>query len=355
MKKDTICICGGGALGHVIAGFIAAKGIMHVNILTSQPSAWSDEVAIVDSRGNRFTGRLSAVSSNPESVIPQSNMVLLCLPGYAIYETLCKIKPYIQKQYIGSVVSSTGFFFMANEVLEENTKYFGFQRVPFISRVLEYGKRAKILGYKDELKVASKNIAQDDAVFALLEALFETPLKQLNHYLEASLTNSNPLLHTTRLYSLFHDYNVGTTGYNRHYMFYEEWDNPTSDILIACDNEFQALLNKLPVNRDEIPSILSHYESFDTASLTQKIRSIDAFKGIKAPMLLLSEGRYVPELQNRYFTEDFPYGLNIIKSIAIQTNTSTPTIDTVLEWGYQILGKDVFENSYFSSKRNVKI
>lgn len=355
MKKDTICLCGGGSLGHVIAGFIAAKGGMHVNILTSQPSAWSNEMNIVDSRGNHFTGHLSMVSDNPERVIPQSNIVLLCLPGYAISETLCKIKPYVQRQYIGSVVSSTGFFFMANELLDSHTKCFGLQRVPFISRVLEYGKSAKIMGYKDELKVATKNIAADDPIFNLLESLFETPIKPLNHYLEASLTNSNPLLHTTRLYSLFHDYNAHATRYDRHCLFYEDWDDRTSDILISCDREFQAILDKLPINRAEIPTILSHYESFDATSLTQKIRSIEAFKGIKSPMLPVEDGYFIPDFKNRYFTEDFPYGLNIIKATAIQTNSPTPTIDMILEWGYKILGKDVFENSYFNSKRSIII
>ena len=31
----TVCICGSGALGHVIAGYLAAKGKAEVNLLSS--------------------------------------------------------------------------------------------------------------------------------------------------------------------------------------------------------------------------------------------------------------------------------------------------------------------------------
>lgn len=41
-------------------------------------------------------------------------MVLICLPGYAIAKTLEAIKPFLDSDTIvGTVVSSTGFFFEA--------------------------------------------------------------------------------------------------------------------------------------------------------------------------------------------------------------------------------------------------
>ena len=107
-----ICICGGGNLGHVCAGFLANRG-HQVSILTTKPERWSQTIGVVAPDGS-FKGKLAQVSSRPEEVIPQAEIVLVCLPGFAIHDELTKIKPYLPKNcLVGTVVSSTGFFFEA--------------------------------------------------------------------------------------------------------------------------------------------------------------------------------------------------------------------------------------------------
>ena len=98
------------------------------------------------------------------------------------------------------------------------------------------------------------------------------------------------------------------------------------------DREFQQLLQVLPVREGSIPTILDYYESTDAASLTRKLRSIQAFKGILAPMKTV-EGGFVPDFSSRYFTEDFPYGLRIIQQQARKHQIPVPTIDRVMGWG----------------------
>ena len=41
-----ICICGGGNLGHVVAGFVAAQGKHDVRILTQRPERWNEDLVI---------------------------------------------------------------------------------------------------------------------------------------------------------------------------------------------------------------------------------------------------------------------------------------------------------------------
>ena len=53
----NICICGGGGLGHVIAGVAAHKGF-NVSILTRHPDQWNPSLLIEDCRGNTFSGSL---------------------------------------------------------------------------------------------------------------------------------------------------------------------------------------------------------------------------------------------------------------------------------------------------------
>ena len=194
-----ICICGGGNLGHVCAGFLADRG-HQVSILTTKPERWNTELKIV-APDKTFTGELTLVTSKPEEAIPQTEMVLVCLPGYAIHDELVKIKPYLSKETIvGSVVSSTGFFFEAFKVLPSDIPLFGFQRVPFISRIIDYGKKAELKGYKETLHVAIENTSEKEPIRAKLEKLFEKPVSIADSYYEVSLSNSNPILHRSSIY-----------------------------------------------------------------------------------------------------------------------------------------------------------
>lgn len=328
-----ICICGGGNLGHVVAGFIASQGEHEVMVLTRQPERWSNQL-LIDCPDGQLTGTLYGIFSQAEQAVPQADVVLLCLPGFSICEVLQQIKPYLSSHTaVGSVVSSTGFFFAAQEILSSTTPLFGFQRVPFISRIVEYGHRARLMGYKNGLKMAVEQSEHPEQLCQMFEQLLATPVSLLHSHYEASLSNSNPLLHPARLYTLWKDWHEGIT-YDHNPLFYEEWTDEASQMLIDMDREFFLLLDKLPVTPGSIVPILDYYESFDAPSLTRKLRSIEAFKGIRSPMKEVS-GSYIPDFSSRYFTEDFPYGLAIICQQAQKEGIQTPIIEKVLSWGLE--------------------
>ena len=339
MIRQRICICGGGNLAHVVGGYLAAKPDCEVRLLTRHPERWQHDrsLLLTDINGKSFDAKFAVISSDPALTIAGADMVLLCLPGFAIAQVLESIKANIGPQtLVGSVVSSTGFFLMAKEIIPANTGLFGFQRVPFIARINEYGKSASLLGYKSSLAFATMNVSNPQALGQTLSGLFDAPVSWLDNYLKVTLTNSNPLLHPCRLYGIF---GSGKTNFDRPVLFYEEWDNLSSQTLIDCDAEFRLLLDRLGISRQDIAPILDYYESHDAQSLTDKIRSIQAFKGLKAPMIQLPDGSYAPDWENRYFTEDIPYGLLIIKAFASKYGVVTPTIDKVLEWAQAGMGK----------------
>ena len=361
----NICICGGGNLGHVAAGFIAARTNYKVSLLTRHPEQWGKILRVthpqplpngrgVDidlevrcltkppSRTGKATGRRALlgngdggglfVCSDPSLVIPTADLVLLCLPGFAIAETLQQIQPHLKPgAAVGSVVSSTGFFFQAIDILPPSTPLFGLQRVPFIARTLQYGHAARIMGFKPSLQLAVEQTTRQEELRQLVQMLFCTPTHLLHSHYEASLSNSNPLLHPSRLYTLFRDWHPGIV-YPRVPLFYEEWTEEAAQLYIDMDCELQHLLAVLPVTPGSIPTVLDYYESTDAPSLASKLRSIEAFKGIVTPMLPV-EGGYIPNFQSRYFTEDFPYGLDIVCRLARQRGVRTPVIDRVSEWG----------------------
>lgn len=333
-----ICICGGGNLGHVVAGFIAAQKKHEVCLLTRHPELWSQDLIIEAPAETTYSGHLNGLFSNAEQAVSDADIILLCLPGYAIRETLLQIKDYVQSDAaVGSVVSSTGFFFEAMELLPASQPLFGFQRVPFISRIIEYGHKARLMGYKDSLNLAIERTEHPEQLRDTLADMLQTPIQLLGSYYEASLSNSNPLLHPSRLYTLWKDWHEGDI-YPRVPFFYEEWTEETAQLYIQMDNELQSLLDLLPVQKGSIATVLDYYESTDAVSLAKKLRSIEAFKGILSPMKQV-EGGYIPDFQSRYFTEDFPYGLAIIHRLAHEKGVPSPSIDMVYDWGTKMLNR----------------
>ena len=332
LRGLNICICGGGNLGHVMAGYLASQGIHRVNVLTGHPEKWSDSLTINVKKTNgteALHGHLNIVTSSAERVIPEADLVFICLPGPHIKPMLEKIKPYLNKNTIvGSIVSNTGFFFHAHDIISSQT-VFGFQRVPFISRIVEYGKEADLLGSKKSLSLCVEN-GNGNAICMTIENLLHTPVKLLGHFYEVSLSNSNPLLHPARLYTMWKDW-TPAVKYERIPPFYAEWDDAASQLLIDMDKELQSLLKRLPVNPNSIPTILDYYESVDASSLTNKIRSIDAFKGILSPMIKDNDS-FIPDLNSRYFVEDFECGTFYIRDTARLKGVPTPAIDMVCEW-----------------------
>ncbi len=338
---DKICICGGGSLGHVLAGYLAWKG-RSVCLLTNRPNRWQKDITIHTCDNKTLTGRLKAISDKPEEVIPFADVVLLCLPGFLIHDELLKIRTFLKpKAYVGSVVSSTGFFFEALKFLPENQPLWGFQRVPFICRVEEYGTSAKLLGYKSAFHIAIEHgtAEQKEQFVQQIATIFETPTYLLKNYWEASLTNSNPILHTARLYSLFSTWNAEKRE-DHNLLFYEEWTDTASELLIQMDREFFEVLNTLPVSKGYLPTLLDYYECTDAQSLTRKIRSIESFKGLTSPMKEVDNG-WSPDFKSRYFQEDFPFGLRFIWELAHTHNIPTPFIDKVYQWGMQQIGINI--------------
>lgn len=326
-----ICICGGGGLGHVCAGVIASQKDVELNMLSGHPDNWQNNIAVTDLNGKHYVGKIKRISSKPEEVIVGQDIILLCLPGYLIEKTLRDIKPYIGDAIVGTVVSSTGFFFFAHDILGEKAKLFGFQRVPFISRVAKYGKTANLLGYKSNLVAVLENVEHKESFRKELERLFITPVSLLDSFYEVALSNSNPILHTGRLYTMFHGREKYLFDHN--ILFYKEWTDEASQMLIDMDAEFFKLLDVLDVH--SIPTLLDYYESTDAASLTNKIKSIPAFQTITSPMKQVNGGWEV-DFDSRYFTEDFPYGLRWIKELSQQNRISAPLITEVYNWGTKL-------------------
>lgn len=347
-EQLNICILGGGNIGTLLLGDLGVRDNISLRLLTSKPDKWSNkiEVCSIDNTIN-YTGRIDMISNNARDVIVDADIIISTLPSHIFPIVINKIKPFIKRgAWIGAMPGSGGVEFYSKELVESGCILFGFQRVHGIARIKEYGKSVYDLGKKKELHIASIPNENTEQVCNVMENLFKVKCHPLSNFLNVTLTPSNPILHTTRLYEIFHDYSEGIY-WDRQINFYEDWTENASKMLIDCDEELQTICGRIiGLDLADVKSLKIHYESDTEEEMTEKISNIVAFKGIKTPMLKKELG-YIPDFKSRYFLEDFPYGLCIIKGFADILDVNTPVIDNILMWFEQIANVSYYIDNEF--------
>lgn len=326
-----ITIIGGGNIGTLIAAEFSNKG-HEITIYTSKLKQWSKELFVYDADENLLlTGSVSNVTNSMQEALELAEYVWITMPAQLFSKLAESMLPFVHSgQKIGVIPGSGGAEFAFYKLIEKGCILFGFQRVHSIARLKEYGKAVYELGRKSELQIGTMPVSKTAEICNTIEELFNMPCVALDNYLSVTLTPSNPILHTTRLYTLFKDYELGMI-YPRNFLFYEEWTDESSQILIQCDKELQNLCKVIPLKLDSVKSLQEYYESQTVEAMTKKISGIKAFQGLVSPMKEVKNG-WIPNWSSRYFTTDFSYGLKIIKDIAMMFHVSTPNIDIVWKW-----------------------
>jgi hypothetical protein len=327
----NITIIGGGNVGTLMAAEFAYRG-HNVTLYTAEPKSWNETIEVYSAEEEMlFSSRLYRVTNSLKEALEGSEFVWITLPAFLFGKLSNDILQYVEKgQYIGIVPGSGGAEFAFQRLVEKGCILFGLQRVHSIARIREYGKSVYMLGRKQELQIGAIPAKESLPISYILTNLFGIRCKALPNYLSVTLTPSNPILHTTRLYTMFKDYNEERM-YPRNIFFYEEWDDESSKNLIDCDDELQVLCDQIPMPLESVQSLRNYYESFTIPAMTGKIKSIKAFRGMMSPMKRVENG-WIPDFESRYFTADFPWGLKVIKEIASVFGVVTPSINKVWNW-----------------------
>lgn len=335
----NITVVGGGNVGTLMAAELAKKG-HKVIVYTSKPECWRMCIVVFDAKDNLLLeGNIQCVTRDMQQAVEDADMILITVPAQAFPGISRKLFPYVKKgQYIGAVPGSGGVEFAFKALLEKGCILFGLQRVHSIARVKECGKSVYMLGRKKQLEVGAIPRECSVDIVPMLEEMFDTPCVALPNYLSVTLTPSNPILHTARLYAMFRDYYIGKT-YERNILFYEEWDDISSRLLISCDAELQELCNKIPLELSAVRSLCDYYENYTPHAMTMKIRGIEAFKGLLSPMKCIGDD-WIPDFESRYFTADFSYGLKVIKEFCGLFGVKAGNIEMIWNWYQSVAMND---------------
>lgn len=337
-----ICICGGGNVAHAMAACAATKGI-DVNILTRKPREWAQKLVYSRWDGKRGIARLGTISSEPALAVGKCDYIFIVLPRFAVEEVYNSIADYIHPEQ--NIVIVPGNAELVDWQFNERWnrgRLAGLSRVPYISRTISYGHEVEVKGCRAFNKLWTASKGTWEQVARDLHKMFEASIQPLSSPLPFLLSNSNPLLHPSRLLTLFPVYSTDII-YTRNPLFYEEWPLEAACLYLQADNELQRICHSCPelVPGLDFCPIGEYYAAPTPHRLMQKLRGIEAFKGIRSPMICLSDDTWAPDLNSRYFTEDIPYGTRLIKNYALARDIDTPIIDYFLAWYKQFpLKKD---------------
>lgn len=348
-----VTIVGGGNIGTKFAVHFAEKGYT-VYIRTSKPSHFSSVLSIVNHSDKLIhQGKIKKATLSNKEAFENADLIFVTVPSFLMRKVADQMLPFLKKGVmVGIIPGNGGGEFAFGKVLKKGAILFGLQRVPSVARLVEYGKKVCATGYRDKLYAAAIPKEHTQEICNVISTGFNMPCLSLPDYLNLTLTPSNPILHTTRLYTLFENYIPNETVYKKVPLFYEEWNNETTKLLFKCDEEVQELCRSIKeYDLSEVESLKIHYENNTIDGFTKKIQSIEGFKGLPTPVVKVMGG-YIPDLKSRYFTADFNYGLKIILEIAQIFKVNMPYCQTIYDWYEKI--KDTSFSEFNISDYGIK-
>ncbi len=274
------------------------------------------------------------VTADATEAFDSTDYVFVTLPSNVQADFAKRIAPIVSdKLKFVMVPGFGGAEFLMQPALRRGAAFFGFQRVPFIARLKEYG-RSVWFERKARLHLAAFAGADIDSTRRDMEQLFSVPCEALNNYLCVTLTPSNPVLHTSRLYAML----KGGADLEQNKFFYANWNDAASEVLFKLDAEVQAICHALKVS--DVISLKVHYESETIPALTKKLRSIPSLSKIQSPLKKTPQG-LSPDFGNRYFKCDFEFGLDILLQFAEALDLDSPTMREVMAWYRRTTGNFV--------------
>lgn len=330
MKAPRICICGGGNIAHALAAVFSARE--SVSVFTRSPEQWSDRVFYeVGSSNAMHTGRYKLNPTHDLNFVSAAECLVVCVPRFAIRDLLNTINSAVHcGQTVFFIPGPAGMEEIVAGYLARGIDTIGFQRSPFVARIREYGHSVWVSGVRSVSRLAFSRAEIAERWIRFAEGMIGGRMTTLSSFLTFTFSNSNPLLHPCRIVELLKGERNG--GYVNCPFFYRDWTDASSRLYIQADREMYRAFMAYASGADvaDYESVLSHYESATPEELTVKIQGIESLRSIAAPWKRDASGLWRPDFTSRYFTEDVPFGTQVIRDYAAVKHIQTPTIDFLI-------------------------
>lgn len=362
MEIKNVSIIGGGNSAHAVIPFLSLSGY-NVSLLTRHPEKWRENITLEYQTPEgmvikEFKGELKRITSNPEEIIPDSDLIILCMPVTSYRAALHSISSSIRKDkkvYIMTIYGQGGFDWMVGEIRKKenlnNVVACAVGLIPWVCRTKTYGHTGITYGpkavnvicvdSKDEFEFLEKTVLSD-----ICYRWFNTGrFVRSENFISLSLSVDNQIIHTTRMFSLYLKHNGVWEKEEDVPYFYKDYDQLSADMLKNLDDDYTSIRKRIKEKyKDKDFRYMMDYlelERFSynssNSNILESFKNSVTLRAIATPTVLNKEGKRIFDINHRFFTDDIYYGLCIAKWFAQQMNLNVPTIDRILFWAQELL------------------
>ncbi|XP_060072885.1 opine dehydrogenase-like [Ylistrum balloti] len=364
-----VVVCGGGNGAHVFSTLASTRADTHVSVLTifeDEAERWtqtmkSDMVVSFPAESIQLKSKPSLITKDPAVVIPEADVIVIVVPSYAHGPVLQAILPYCRPNtFIVGMPGHPGLDFQFTHIFGSKAKQCTLavlETLPWACRIIEFGAHAQVLGIKEKVGTAlvqgeSCNIPFD-CISTLQLLIGDKP--RLNVVQNSLVVNlmAKTMIHPPIMYVKWRNWNGKPLTEKP--LFYQGMDDAQADLLTQISEEVllisQTIKNKTSLDISPITHIQDWIKEYyadqvkDGSSLKRAFQTNEAYNGLVHPMKDAEGGGYVPDFSYRYTREDIPFGLVVLKGIAVIVNVPTPAMDTVISWAQERLGMEYIVGS----------
>ncbi|CAE7630641.1 odh [Symbiodinium necroappetens] len=367
----TVLCCGGGNAAQVATGLFAVRyKTIAVSFFADEAAKWKDalgdaEFELTTPGGGVMKSKPKDITNDP-SVAKDADLILLVVPSFAHGEYFEKFAPYMKPgTIVATMPARSGGDILFASKLGDKAKdmiFCGFETLPWACRFTEWGKKATILGTKNNILAAVTPVSATKKALAKLQGLLGVNPQVLEspNNLGISLRNPGMIVHPGVMYGRWSPESWDGNPKDEAPLFYQGVDDFTETVLTGMTDEVQLLCRKMEevaqgLDMKDACTLKQWYldcydgQMKDTSSLKACMNTNAAYDGLKHPCKEV-DGKFMPDLKYRYLAEDIPTGLCFAKGLAEIVGLETPTIDKVMKWGQECIGLEIMVDGKMTGK-----
>ena len=340
MADRSVTVLGGGNTAFSIAAKLTLDGVkVTLCEIPSfehmvEPIQESREIAI-DGVARQGTARLERVTTDFAQGIPENELLLLSVPAYAHRPFAEACAPHLQSGQTLVLMPGTLGSLEFAEVLHAHgapadVTFAEVDTAPYVCRKLT-PTSAHVWGVVDGLGLGVWPASQGERVLQLVEPLFPG-ISLYPHAVACGLSSMNPVVHPAGVLM-----NAGRIEYSRgDFYFYDEGVTPAvCNVVYAIDAERLAVADKIGVKLTPVD------EAFHAAGFGPKGDLWATINGSR----MLTQLRAPGVLENRWLTEDVPYGIAAWSLLGEQIGVPCPRMHALVDLNSAMMKRDFWASA----------
>ena len=334
-----VAVMGGGNGSHTIAADLSLKGhqvnMFEIEIFAEQMKGVFESRQIeISGVAGQGKAQLNLVTTDIKEAIEDVEIIFIPLPGFAISTYAELLAPYLREDQFVIIMPGTLGTLEFRKIIRNkgNKKDIVLTEIgglPFATRLVGSGK-VKTFHIRSVCPFATLPGNQTSLVFSKVKKLYPS-FRAKNSVVETGLGFLNPVLHPAGVLL-----NTGRIerSHGDFYMYEEGMTPSVVKVIESIDRERLAIGEKMGIKLPSAVEMMVESGYGPKGTLWQSINASEGLTPIKGP----------DSLNNRYVTEDVPYGLVVWASMGNAVGIETPTMNALIEIGSVIMGKDCWKD-----------